>query len=93
MCSKHVAARGAFVRAERMGSGRCGCGQRHCPGSEAAVTNSRTAVAVGSSIHAEMFPNCHVSLSNKIPAETQTEIRKECKGKIPKSRLHLSGLG
>lgn len=29
-------------------------------------------------------------LSNQIPAETQTEIKKECNGKIPKSRLHLS---
>lgn len=51
------------------------------------------AVAVGSSTLAEMLPNSKVLLSNKIPAETQTEIKKECEGKIPKSRLHLRALG
>lgn len=61
------------------------------PGS---VTNrdSGVAAAVGSSTLAQMLPNSKVLLSNKIPAESQTEIRKECNGKIPKSRLHLRAL-
>lgn len=61
------------------------------PGS---VTNgdSGVAVAVAGSTLAQMLPNSNVLLSNKIPAETQTEIRKECNGKIPKSRLHLRAL-
>lgn len=65
------------------------------PGSEATVTNSDSgvAVAVGSSTLAKILPNSKVLLSNKIPAETQTEIKKECKGKIPKSRLHLRAAG
>lgn len=63
------------------------------PGSEATVTSSDSGVAVGSSTLAEILPNSKVLLSNKIPAETQTEIKQECNGKIPKSRLHLRALG
>lgn len=64
-------------------------------GSEATVTNSDSgvAVAVGSSTLAKILPSSKVLLSNKIPAEIQTEIKKECEGKIPKSRLHLRAAG
>lgn len=44
----------------------------------------------GSSTRTIKLPNYDTSLSNKIPPETQTEIKKECNGKIPKSRLHSS---
>lgn len=59
------------------------------------MTNRDSGVAapVGSSTLAKILPNSKVLLSNKIPAEAQTEIKKECKGKIPKSRLHLRALG
>lgn len=86
MCLEHIAASAALARAEGTGSGRCGCSRRRCLGSEAIVTNGV------SSIHAGVLPNCKALLSNKIPAEIQTEIKTECKGKIPKSHLQARAL-